>query len=262
MLPPGIAATETEMLETVLQYGTAKAAALGEFAAGKTGTTSNYGDAWFVGWNHKYTVAVWVGYPNGLVPMTTQFNNGPVLGGTFPALIWHDFMVSALHIDKTREEQAAAVAAARAAGKTHGPVARTSTSEEAASPAGTLVRRVPAGRRKARRTTRKAGHRRGRRRGRRRTRHGAVHARQPGSHPHSRSIHSTDSGQSNPDGKLASVQRRRWQRGGGRESRNNRWSQPDGVGRGLETWRLPATQNRHGSSTALVIPIRVPTTTG
>ena len=136
VLPPGIATTETEMLETVLQYGTAKAAALGEFAAGKTGTTSNYGDAWFVGWNHKYTVAVWVGYPNGLVPMTTQFNNGPVLGGTFPALIWHDFMVSALHIDKTREEQAAAVAAARAAGKTHGQ-STTSTSEEAASPAGT-----------------------------------------------------------------------------------------------------------------------------
>ena len=95
VLPPGVALTETEMLETVLQYGTARAAALGEFAAGKTGTTSNYGDAWFVGWNHKYTVAVWVGYPNKLVPMTTQFEGGPVLGGTFPALIWHNFMVSA-----------------------------------------------------------------------------------------------------------------------------------------------------------------------
>jgi penicillin-binding protein 1A len=37
------------MLETVIQYGTDKAAAIGQFAAGKTGTTSNYGDAWFVG---------------------------------------------------------------------------------------------------------------------------------------------------------------------------------------------------------------------
>jgi penicillin-binding protein 1A len=107
ILSPELASTETSVLETVLQYGTAKAAALGEFAAGKTGTTSNYGDAWFVGWNHKYTVAVWVGYPNSLVPMTTQFDGGPVLGGTFPALIWHDFMVSALQVEKDRAEHAA-----------------------------------------------------------------------------------------------------------------------------------------------------------
>ena len=86
----------------------ARAAAIGQFAAGKTGTTSNYGDAWFVGWDSKYTVAVWVGYPNKLIPMTTDFNGGPVLGGTFPALIWHDFMISALQIEQERAEQAAA----------------------------------------------------------------------------------------------------------------------------------------------------------
>jgi hypothetical protein len=49
VLPPEVASTETSVLETVLQYGTARAAAIGQFAAGKTGTTSNYGDAWFVG---------------------------------------------------------------------------------------------------------------------------------------------------------------------------------------------------------------------
>jgi penicillin-binding protein 1A len=108
VLPSGIAQTETSMLETVLQYGTARAAAIGQFAAGKTGTTTNYGDAWFIGWDSKYTVAVWVGYPDKLVPMTTEFNGGPVLGGTFPALIWHDFMTSALQIDKTRAESATA----------------------------------------------------------------------------------------------------------------------------------------------------------
>jgi penicillin-binding protein 1A len=107
VLPSGIAATETSVLETVLQYGTARAAAIGQFAAGKTGTTSNYGDAWFVGWDGKYTVAVWVGFPDSLVPMTTEFNGGPVLGGTFPALIWHDFMISALQVDKARAERAA-----------------------------------------------------------------------------------------------------------------------------------------------------------
>jgi penicillin-binding protein 1A len=108
VLPAGVAQTETSMLETVLQYGTGRAAAIGQFAAGKTGTTSNYGDAWFVGWDSKYTVAVWVGYPNKLIPMTTDFNGTPVLGGTFPALIWHDFMVSALQVDKARAEAAAA----------------------------------------------------------------------------------------------------------------------------------------------------------
>jgi penicillin-binding protein 1A len=126
VLPADIAATETSVLETVIQYGTARSAAIGQFAAGKTGTTSNYGDAWFVGWDSKYTVAVWVGYPNGLVPMTTQFNGGPVLGGTFPALIWHDFMISALHLDKVRAEEAAA----RASGKAHGQ-STSSTPEEA-----------------------------------------------------------------------------------------------------------------------------------
>jgi penicillin-binding protein 1A len=122
VLPAGIAQTETSMLETVLQYGTGRAAAIGQFAAGKTGTTSNYGDAWFVGWDSKYTVAVWVGYPDKLVPMTTDFNNGPVLGGTFPALIWHDFMIDALNIDKSRAEAVA-----------NGKKAKTGSSEEAAS---------------------------------------------------------------------------------------------------------------------------------
>lgn len=102
VLQPGIANTETSMLQTVLQYGTAKAAAIGQFAAGKTGTTSNFGDAWFVGWNSKYTVAVWVGYPDKLVPMTTEFGGRPVFGGTFPALIWHDFMLAALKVEGDR----------------------------------------------------------------------------------------------------------------------------------------------------------------
>jgi penicillin-binding protein 1A len=102
VLAPGVASTETSMLETVLSYGTARSAALGQFAAGKTGTTSNFGDAWFVGWDSKYTVAVWVGYPNKLVPMTTDFNGQPVFGGTYPALIWHDFMLAAMQVEQNR----------------------------------------------------------------------------------------------------------------------------------------------------------------
>ncbi|MEA2225615.1 MAG: penicillin-binding protein [Solirubrobacteraceae bacterium] len=131
VLPSSVAATETSMLETVLQYGTGRAAAIGQFAAGKTGTTSNYGDAWFVGWSRKYTVAVWVGYPDSLVPMTTAFNGGPVLGGTYPALIWHDFMTSALTIDKARAESAAA-GKSKSGEAGEGPAA--STPEVSASP--------------------------------------------------------------------------------------------------------------------------------
>lgn len=104
VLPPDIAETETQMLETVITHGTGTAAAIGQFAAGKTGTTSNYVDAWFVGWDSKYTVAVWVGYPEGAKPMTTAYAGAPVYGGTYPALIWKDFMLSA--IDVEREEAA------------------------------------------------------------------------------------------------------------------------------------------------------------
>jgi penicillin-binding protein 1A len=107
VLPGWVAQTETSMLETVLQFGTARSAAIGGFAAGKTGTTSNFGDAWFVGWNSKYTVAVWVGYPDKLVPMTTDFNGQPVFGGTYPALIWHDFMLGAMQTEQERELQSA-----------------------------------------------------------------------------------------------------------------------------------------------------------
>jgi len=131
VLPPDVASTETSMLETVLQYGTGRAAAIGQFAAGKTGTTSNYGDAWFVGWNSKYTVSVWVGYPDSLVPMTTAFNGGPVLGGTYPALIWHNFITSALQIDKNRADAAAAKKSGGESGETS---TSTTGSSESSSP--------------------------------------------------------------------------------------------------------------------------------
>ncbi len=79
ILPAWVAATEHSMLEGVVsQGGTAPLAAIpGVIVAGKTGTTSNYGDAWFVGWTPQMTTAVWVGYPTKLVPMTTAYNGGP-----------------------------------------------------------------------------------------------------------------------------------------------------------------------------------------
>jgi penicillin-binding protein 1A len=134
VLPPEVASTETSVLETVLQYGTAKAAAIGQFAAGKTGTTSNYGDAWFVGWDGKYTVAVWVGYPNSLVPMTSDFNGGPVLGGTFPALIWHNFMLSAIQVEHARVQQHGAKGNSAREGAAGGQVELPASGETTGTP--------------------------------------------------------------------------------------------------------------------------------
>ena len=74
------------ILQQVVQSGTGKRAALPDRpVAGKTGTTENYGDAWFVGYTPQLAVAVWVGYPNTLRPMLTEFHGYAVAGGTFPA---------------------------------------------------------------------------------------------------------------------------------------------------------------------------------
>jgi penicillin-binding protein 1A len=100
VLPAEVAVTEKSMLEGVVSPGgTAPLAAIpGTVVWGKTGTTSNYVDAWFVGSTPQMTTAVWVGYPNSAVPMTTAYNGAPVEGGTFPAIIWDDFMTQALQI--------------------------------------------------------------------------------------------------------------------------------------------------------------------
>ena len=102
VIPEGIAEQATQILSTVVTGGTGRAASIGEFAAGKTGTTENYQDAWFVGFNDDLTVAVWVGYPEGAKPMETEYRGEPVAGGTFPAEIWHDFMLSVRKIREVR----------------------------------------------------------------------------------------------------------------------------------------------------------------
>jgi penicillin-binding protein 1A len=104
VVSPAIAQQVTSVLQTVVQSGTGKAAQIPGFAAGKTGTTENYGDAWFVGWNDRLTVAVWVGFPHSLKSMKTMFRGSPVAGGTYPALIWKQFMLAAGDIYKQRSD--------------------------------------------------------------------------------------------------------------------------------------------------------------
>ena len=69
------------MLEAVITSGTGKKAKLPTFAAGKTGTTQDYKDAWFVGFTDKYVIAVWVGNDDAS-PMKK------ITGGGLPAEIW------------------------------------------------------------------------------------------------------------------------------------------------------------------------------
>jgi membrane peptidoglycan carboxypeptidase len=86
-----------QILQRVVTSGTGRQAALPDRpVAGKTGTTENYGDAWFVGYTPQLAVAVWVGYPNSLTPMLTEYDGEAVAGGTFPARIWKSFMQWAL----------------------------------------------------------------------------------------------------------------------------------------------------------------------
>ena len=96
----------TSILQGVVKEGTGKRAALADRpVAGKTGTTDNYGDAWFVGYTPQLAVAVWVGYPDKLQPMLTEFGGKPVAGGTLPAEIWHAFMTAADKQLKAAPEQ-------------------------------------------------------------------------------------------------------------------------------------------------------------
>tara|TARA_R110000868_G_scaffold308687_3_gene570127 strand:+ start:786 stop:2840 length:2055 start_codon:yes stop_codon:yes gene_type:complete len=77
------------MLQLVVDHGTGQAAQLDRFAAGKTGTSQDYRDAWFIGFDENYTVGVWVGNDDG-TPMDQ------VTGGQLPAQIWHAFMTGSV----------------------------------------------------------------------------------------------------------------------------------------------------------------------
>lgn len=79
----------TTMLEGVIDHGTGTAAAIGRPAAGKTGTTDDNKDAWFVGYTPDIVTAVWIGDDTG------SHSLGEIYGGMIPAEIWKDYMSSA-----------------------------------------------------------------------------------------------------------------------------------------------------------------------
>lgn len=91
----------TECLQDVIKHGTGLRARIGRPAAGKTGTTQKYVDAWFCGYTPDLAAAVWVGHKDKQIPMT-NVHGIRVAGGTFPAQIWATFMKRALKDVKPR----------------------------------------------------------------------------------------------------------------------------------------------------------------
>jgi penicillin-binding protein 1A len=89
VIPEETAEEAKSILETVVCCGTGTNAQIGAPGQwGKTGTTSESSDAWYCGSALEVTACVWVGYAESVTSMETLYNGGPVMGGTFPALIW------------------------------------------------------------------------------------------------------------------------------------------------------------------------------
>jgi len=91
-----VADNVTKLLTGVIEHGTGTAAKLGRPAAGKTGTSENYENAWFAGYTPTLSTAVWMGYKEGNIPLRGIHGVGAVVGGTWPARMWHDFMAEAM----------------------------------------------------------------------------------------------------------------------------------------------------------------------
>lgn len=90
VLDPYVAAAMTAMLQRVVEAGTGKAARIeGRQVAGKTGTTDDYRDAWFIGYTPEIATGVWVGNDKNKA-------HHKITGGSVPALIWKDYMIAAL----------------------------------------------------------------------------------------------------------------------------------------------------------------------
>ena len=118
----GVAAQVSGMLHDVVERGTGVNARFGGWAAGKTGTTQSYRDAWFVGYSGELCTAVWVGYRQAQIDMT-NVRGIKVAGGTFPATIWGRYTAAALPVlGSPGIEVASQDASSTAAGNGNGTV--------------------------------------------------------------------------------------------------------------------------------------------
>ena len=96
VLSAPVADNVTAVLQGVVQKGTGRRADIGRPAAGKTGTSENWENAWFVGYTPTLSTAVWMGYPQANRTMANVHGIDHVVGGSLPSMIWHDFMTEAV----------------------------------------------------------------------------------------------------------------------------------------------------------------------
>jgi penicillin-binding protein 1A len=95
-LSQAVAWKVTDILRQNALYGTGAGSGDGiHVNAGKTGTTENHADAWFDGYTRQLSTVVWMGYPEGEIPML-NVHGQTVAGATFPVPIWHEYMAAAL----------------------------------------------------------------------------------------------------------------------------------------------------------------------
>ncbi|HUY72346.1 MAG TPA: transglycosylase domain-containing protein, partial [Gaiellaceae bacterium] len=95
VLSQGVAWKVNQILGENALYGTGAGSGDGVHPnAGKTGTTSNFTDAWFDGYTRDFSTVVWMGYPKGAIPML-DVHGQQVAGATFPVPIWHLYMDAA-----------------------------------------------------------------------------------------------------------------------------------------------------------------------
>jgi penicillin-binding protein 1A len=88
VIAPGNVARLHDMLGAVITLGTGKTAQIGRPVAGKTGTSQDFRDAWFIGYSTELVTGVWFGNDNN-TPMAK------VTGGGLPARLWREFMLAA-----------------------------------------------------------------------------------------------------------------------------------------------------------------------
>jgi penicillin-binding protein 1A len=97
VLDEAVADNVTDVLRGVISGGTGTAAGIGRPAAGKTGTTESFTNAWFVGFTPTLSTSVWMGYSNNQSTSLRGIKGvSRVFGGTIPAQTWHNYMAIAL----------------------------------------------------------------------------------------------------------------------------------------------------------------------